>query len=124
MTTKFTVGALTLSVVPSVALRLRGAKIAHRHLTGRSLDTGIDVAMQRLYLTGFVLFVWGMIAAAGPAPPAPQIVRIYLPTEADAARLSARAALRIGAGLVTLAPPQDALPTRHSRPATTSSAVP
>ncbi len=46
--------------------------------------------MQRLYtLVVFLSLSWGMIAAAGPAPPAPQIVRIYLPTEADAARLAA-----------------------------------
>jgi ADP-dependent NAD(P)H-hydrate dehydratase / NAD(P)H-hydrate epimerase len=37
------------------------------------------------------------------------------PAGGGAARLSARAALRVGAGLVTLAPPQDALP-EHSGP--------
>ena len=42
---------------------------------------------QRLYLAACVFLMWGIVAAAGPTPPAPQIARIYLPTEADAARL-------------------------------------
>ena len=38
------------------------------------------------------------------------------PAQGGAARLSARAALRIGAGLVTIAPPQDALPDHAGQP--------
>ncbi|WP_207100344.1 NAD(P)H-hydrate dehydratase [Paracoccus shandongensis] len=38
------------------------------------------------------------------------------PAKGGAARLSARAALRIGAGLVTIAPPQDALPEHAGQP--------